>query len=141
MRSTTARIALLAALVAVAVLLFIVLSGDDNDGGGETTTTAAHTSTEAGGQPSALPPVITVRNGQPVGGVQQLRFSKGDQVRFEVRLDQPAEEVHVHGYEIEEPANAGPVRFNFPADIDGVFEVEVHTESGEFQIAELTVNP
>ena len=40
MRSTTARIGLLAALVAVAVVLFIVLSRDDNDVGGETTTTA-----------------------------------------------------------------------------------------------------
>jgi hypothetical protein len=149
MQSTTARIGLLAALVAVAVVLFIVLSGGDNDSGGETTITGAQTTTEAGGQtttepggqPSALPPVITVRNGQPVGGVQQLNFNKGDQVRFEVRLDQPAEEVHVHGYEIEEPAATSPVRFNFPADIDGAFEVEVHTESGDFQIAELTVNP
>jgi hypothetical protein len=150
MQSTTARIGLLGALVAVAVVLFIVLSGNDDDGGGDTTITAAQTTTEAGretttdaaGKPSALPPVITVRNGQPVGGVQPLSFSKGDQVRFEVRLDQPAEEVHVHGYEIEEPANTGgPVRFDFPADIDGVFEVEVHAESGDFQIAELTVNP
>jgi hypothetical protein len=140
MQSTTARIGLLAALVAVAVVLFIVLSGDD-DNGGETTTTTVETTSEAGGQPPAGPPVITVRDGKPVGGVQDLTFNKGDQVRFEVQLDQPAEEVHVHGYEIEEPAATSPVRFNFPADIDGVFEVEVHSDAGEFEIAELTVNP
>ncbi|MGH2983249.1 MAG: hypothetical protein ACRDK5_03180 [Solirubrobacterales bacterium] len=140
MQSTTARIGLLAALVAVAVVLFIVLSGDD-DNDGETTTTTAQTTTEAGGQPAG-PPVITVRGGKPVGGVQDLSFNKGDRVQFEVRLDQPAEEVHVHGYEIEEPAATSPVRFNFAADIDGVFEVEVHEEGGgDVQIAELTVNP
>jgi hypothetical protein len=139
MRSTTARIGLLTALVAVAVVLFIVLSGDD-DNGGETTTTTAETATETGGQPA--PPVITIRDGKPVGGVQDLTFNKDDQVRFEVQLDQPAEAVHVHGYDIEEPAATSPVRFNFPADIDGVFEVELHTEDGgEFEIAELTVNP
>lgn len=141
MQSTTARIGLLAALVAVAVILFIVLS-EDGDNGGETTTTTAQTTTEAGGQPAGGLPVITVRDGKPVGGVQDLTFSKGDQAQFEVRLDQPAEEVHVHGYDIEEPAATSPVRFDFPADIDGVFEVELHTEDGgEFEIAELTVNP
>lgn len=140
MQSTTARIGLLAALVAVAVVLFIVLSGDD-DNDSETTTTTAQTTTEANGQPAG-PPVITVRDGKPVGGVQDLSFKKGDQVQFEVRLDQPAEEVHVHGYDIEEPAAASPVRVSFPADIDGVFEIELHTEGGgEFEIAELTVNP
>src|SRR6266508_6760884 len=136
MQSTTARIGLLAALVAVAVVLFIVLNGDD-DNDSETTSTTAQTTTEANGQPAG-PPVITVRDGKPVGGVHDLSFNKGDQVQFEVRLDQPAEEVHVHGYDIEEPAATSPVRVSFPADIDGVFEVELHTEGGgEFEIAEL----
>lgn len=140
MQSTTARIGLLAAAVAVAAVLFIVLSGDD-DNGGETTTTTAETTTETDGQPAG-PPVITVRNGKPVGGVQDLTFNRGDQVRFEVQLDQPAEEVHVHGYEIEEPAGTSPVTLSFPASIDGVFEVELHGEDGgEVEIAELTVNP
>jgi hypothetical protein len=140
MQSTTARIGLLAALAAVAVVLFIVLSEDD-DNGGETTTTTAQTTTEPSSQPTARPPVITVRDGKPVGGVQDLIFNKGEEIRFVVQLDQPAEEIHVHGYEIEEPAATSPVRVSFPADIDGVFEVEVHGESGEFEIAELTVNP
>lgn len=140
MQSTTARIGLLAAVVAAAVVLFIVLSGDD-DNGGETTTTAAQTTTGTGAPPSDRPDVITVRDGKPVGGVQDLTFTKGDQVKLEVRLDQPEEAVHVHGYEIEKPAATSPVRLNFPADIDGIFEVEVHSHAGDFQIAELTVNP
>jgi hypothetical protein len=140
MQSTTARIGLLAAVVAVAVVLFIVLSGDD-DSGSETTTTTAESTTATSTQPAG-PPVITVRNGNPVGGVQDLTVNKGDRVQFVVELDQPAEEVHVHGYEIEEPAETSPVRVSFPADIDGVFEVEVHShEFGDVEIANLTVNP
>jgi hypothetical protein len=143
MQSTTARIGVLAAVVAVAVVLFIVLSGGDDDDGKTTTATATSTveTTTNAGQPAG-PPVITVRDAKPVGGVQDLTFNRGDQVRFAVQLDQPAEEVHVHGYEIEEPAGTSPVRVSFPADIDGVFEVEVHSdEFGEFEIAKLTVNP
>jgi hypothetical protein len=143
-QSTTARIGVLAAVVAVAVVLFIVLSGGDDDDG--ETTTAAVTTTTAGtttdAEQPAGPPVITVRDGKPIGGVQDLTFNRGDQVRFVVQLDQPAEEVHVHGYEIEEPAGTSPVRVSFPADIDGVFDVEVHShEFGDIEIAKLTVNP
>jgi hypothetical protein len=141
MQSTTARIGVLLAVVAAAVVLFIVLSGDDDNGGETTTTTTtAETTTEAS-QPAG-PPVITVRNGRPVGGVQDLTFNRGDRIQFVVQLDQPAEEVHVHGYEITEPAATSPVRISFPADIDGVFEVEVHShELGDIEIAKLTVNP
>jgi hypothetical protein len=140
MQSTTARIGVLVAVVAAAVVLFIVLSGDDDNGGETTTTTTTAGTTTEASQPAG-PPVITVRNGKPVGGVPDLSFNKGDRIQFVVQLDQPAEEVHVHGYEITEPAATSPVRISFPADIDGVFEVEVHAEGGEFQIAELTVNP
>ncbi len=102
MQSTTARIGVLAAVVAAAAVLFIVLSGDDDDGAETATTTATAsggTTTEVT-QPAG-PPVITVRDGKPVGGVQDLTFEKGDRVRFDVRLDQPAEEVHVHGYDLD----------------------------------------
>jgi hypothetical protein len=140
MQTTTARIGVLVAVVAAAVVLFIVLSGDDDDNGGEPAAATAETTTEVV-QPAG-PPVITVRDGKPVGGVQDLSFSKGDRIEFEVRLDQPAEEVHVHGYDIEEPAETSPVRLSFPADIDGVFDVEVHShELGDIEIAKLTVNP
>jgi hypothetical protein len=139
MQSTTARIGLLAVVVA-AVILFIVLSGDDDNDSETATATSNQVTTDDSGQ-TAGPPVITVSGGKPVGGVQELSFNKGDRVEFEVQLDQPAEEVHVHGYEIEEPASTNPVRVSFPADIDGVFEVEVHGKAGEFQIAELRVNP
>ena len=71
MQSTTARIGVLVAVVAAAVVLFIVLSGDDENGGETTTTTAETTATTTASQPAG-PPVITIRDGKPVGGVQEL---------------------------------------------------------------------
>jgi hypothetical protein len=143
MQSRAARLGVLAAVVIAAVVLFIVLQSDDGDGGdngGGTTGNATATGTVT----NAAPPVdvLTVKDGQPVGGVKTLTYDKGDQVRLQVRLDAPAEEVHVHGYEIEEPAERTPVRLSFPAKLDGIFEIELHGLDGsEEQIAELRVNP
>jgi len=51
-----------------------------------------------------------------------------------------ADEIHVHGYDKKEDVPAGgSVRFSFPADIEGVFEVEL--EDRAEQIGELRVNP
>jgi hypothetical protein len=59
-----------------------------------------------------------------------------------VNLAVPEDEVHVHGYEIEKPAEHSPVTFSFPASLDGVFEVEVHrSDKTEGPIATLHVNP
>lgn len=84
-------------------------------------------------------PTVTIRNGEPVGGVAELEYSAGDDVRFEVSSD-VADEVHVHGYNLLQAVPAGgTVSFDFPAEIEGIFEVEL--ESRGTQIAELTVNP
>ena len=144
MQSRTARaLVAVAALVAV-VVLFVVLAGGDDDGSGDGTTTTqtatktqATTTTKTTTVPAAEE--IVVRDGKPVGGVQDLDFNSGDQIRFVVRSD-VADEVHVHGYDKSEdvPAN-GSVRFTFPASIEGVFEVEL--EGRGVQIAELRVSP
>ena len=139
MQSTAARLGVVVAVIAAAVVLFIVLdSGSDDDSGDGhpgTVSTSAGTTT-------AGPTVIDVRDGEPLGGVQQVTYDKGDQVDLEVRLNRPEEEVHVHGYEIEEPAQHSPVRLSFPAKLDGIFEIEVHhTDGTEAEIAELRVNP
>jgi hypothetical protein len=74
--------------------------------------------------------------------VKTLTYNKGAQVELEVRLNRPEEEVHVHGYEIEKPAEHSPVRLSFPAKLDGVFEIELHKlDHTEAPIAELHVNP
>jgi FtsP/CotA-like multicopper oxidase with cupredoxin domain len=127
MQSTAARIGLLAAVVVAAVVVFVVLKNDNSD---------TSSDTAKGVQ------VLTVNDGNPVGGVKTLTYNKGDRVQLEVRLNSPEEEVHVHGYEIEKPAEHSPVTFSFPARLDGVFEVELHELDGtETPIAELHVNP
>jgi hypothetical protein len=134
------------AAIAAAVALFIVLSGRDDDS--STTTTTAATTTQAsggggGGEPSKPEkpevPTIVVKGGEPVGGVQELTFSAGDDIRFNVKSDTAAE-VHFHGYDVMEDVEAGgEVSFDVPADIEGVFEVEL--EETATQIAEITVEP
>ena len=147
MQSNGTRIAALLVTLAAVVVLFFVFKGGDDDTDSTSASTEATTTTT---QPDETVkqttkpeepavPVIKVVDGQPDGGVAELEFNKGDDVRFDVESD-TADEVHVHGYDIEEelPAN-GTAKFDFPADLEGVFEVELH--GSETQIAELTVNP
>lgn len=84
-------------------------------------------------------PAIVIRDGEPVGGVKKLEYSAGDQIRFEVTSD-VADEVHVHGYDLMQDVPAGgTVSFDFPAEIEGIFEAEL--EVRKEQIAEIRVNP
>ena len=78
-----------------------------------------------------------VKNGQPVGGVQELTFAEGEQIEFIVESD-VAEEVHLHGYDVAMEVDAGgTVKFNVPATIPGVFEARAGALGGP--IAEITV--
>jgi len=82
---------------------------------------------------------IVVRGGKPAGGVAELVYDAGEQVRFRVRSD-VADEIHVHGYDLsEDVAAGGTASFSFPADIEGIFEVELE-QRGE-QLAQLRVEP
>jgi hypothetical protein len=151
MQSPRARALLGIAALVVVVVLFIVLSGGDDDGSTpSTTTTNAATSTttattdgnkpDKGDKPEEEEiPTIVVENGVPVGGVQELTFTEGDDIRFKVESD-VADEVHFHGYDIGEEVEAGgSVTFDVPATITGKFEVEL--EERVTQLAEITVNP
>ncbi|MGH2951443.1 MAG: hypothetical protein ACRDKX_05290 [Solirubrobacterales bacterium] len=143
----------------IAVALFFVLR---DDGGGdsdsdtpaqvttETTTPGETGEDEPGGgggqhaEPKPQPDPeqaaeIVVRGGQPVGGVAELEFTKGERIRFVVRSD-VADHVHLHGYDVfMDIAAGGRVEFDVPATIDGVFEVEL--EDRVVPLAEITVNP
>lgn len=128
MQSRPARLGLLAAVIVAAVVVFIVLKNNDSDESSDTAKGVQTLSVDA--------------SGDPVGGVKTLTYNKGDQVELHVNLAKPEEEVHVHGYEIEKPAEHSPVTFSFPAKLDGVFEIEVHRLDGtEGPIGELRVNP
>jgi hypothetical protein len=150
MQSNAGKLLLVAAAVAAAVVLFLVLGDDDSEEPsqapvrtiGEAETGKGKERDKGGEQApeeAAQVPTIVVEGGQPVGGVQELEFTAGDQVRFEVDSD-VAEEVHVHGYDVSQDVTPGkPIEFDFPADLEGVFEVEL--EESVVPIAELTVNP
>jgi hypothetical protein len=143
------RIGLIVAALVVAVVAFIVLSGGDDDE--DSTTTQAETvetQPATTGEPTATVPApkpqpefetIRVVGGEPAGGVKRITVSKDDTVRLEVRSDTAAE-VHVHGYDVFKDVEAGgSVRFRFPADIEGVYEIEL--EGTHTQIGQLTVEP
>lgn len=137
-------IALLLTLVAVGGL--VACGSDDDETTGPTTTTSestaggnASTESKQPGNDGPAIETIVVRDGEPVGGIAELEYDAGEQVRFRVRSD-IADEVHVHGYDVEEEIPAGgAATLSFPADIEGIFEVELH--GSEKQIAELRVNP
>jgi hypothetical protein len=128
MQSRAVRLGLLAAVVVAAVVVFVVLKDNNNDESSDTAKGVQVLNVDA--------------SGNPVGGAKTLTYNKGDQVELQVNLAKPEEEVHVHGYEIAKPAEHSPVTFSFPANLDGVFEIEVHRlDKTEGTIAELHVNP
>lgn len=150
MNPTFRRAAIIAASLGLLLSLFLALRSDGDEPGATTaqaitnapTTTAAATTTEAVTTEAEPPaPVLTVRveGGKPVGGVQRLTAKQGERVTLIVRSD-TADEVHVHGYDLESNVGPGaPAKLTFAARLVGRFEVELH-HSGE-QIAELTVEP
>jgi hypothetical protein len=146
MQSNAVRLGVLAAVIAIGAVLFIVLSGsddEDSNGNGDTATqtdTGAATATVEKNESEAS---IVFRNGRPVGGVEKLNADGGDTVFIVVDSDESAD-IHVHGYEVEAPVDTGEkAQVSFTADLEGVFEVELHLHSTgeEVQIAELKVSP
>ena len=140
----------LGALVAVAALFFVFRPEDD---GGDTTTAAVTgpptlepgptetetqpTTMETG--PASVPLDVTIRGGEPVGGLVRVTATKGDVVVLAVRSD-VLDHVHVHGYDLMADVAPGkPARLQFGASLTGRFEIELE-DRGE-QIAQLTVLP
>lgn len=125
MNSNTTRVVAGIAVVVVAIVLLVVLKKDDS----------SKTTSNTGGKVTT----IVIKHGKPVGGIADLTYNKGEQVRFKVDSD-VSDEVHMHGYDIMKDVKAGgSVSFDFPASIEGVFEAEL--EGRKEQILELTVNP
>jgi hypothetical protein len=138
--SRAARIAILAALAAAAVVLFVVLSDSDDDGDSGSGSEAETTTTSGSPQPPPFD-VVEMRGGGPVGGVQRFTYTNGDRIRIEVKLDEPQEDVHIHGYQQEQLNPRGTVLFDFPANLDGIYELEAHGPSGDVVLAEIVVQP
>ena len=133
MQSNTVRFGVGTLVLAAAIILFIVLKGGGDDSNGTSDTTAG-----GNGVKSAIPTIV-VKGGKPVGGIRELDYTKGDEVRFRVKSD-VSDEVHVHGYDLMKDVAPGhPVSFDFAASLEGVFEAEL--EGRKEQIIELRVNP
>jgi hypothetical protein len=122
------------AAVAAAVVLFLVLQGGGSNDSKDKGLTV-------NGKAVSGIPTIQLRDGEPVGGIEKLQVASGEPVRFRVSSNIEGE-VHVHGYDYEKPINAGgSVAFDFPAKLQGGFEIELHHGGGENTIAELNVVP
>ena len=114
-------------LVLVAVVLLIVLSSGGSD---------SSSTTDAG----KVPTIVVDKQGEPVGGIQELVYRKGDRIHFKVKVPFE-EEIHLHGYDVmkEVPKGGGTVTYDLPAEIEGEFEAEL--EGHKEQIIDLKVEP
>jgi FtsP/CotA-like multicopper oxidase with cupredoxin domain len=151
--SRNQRIGLVVAALVVAVVAFIVAQpGDDDDSTPASNATQTQTPADNGtetqtqAEEPAEPPVarISVKGGVIAGDVKSIEVAKGDTVRIVVSSD-VADEIHLHGYDIEKEAAPGkPARFKFKADVEGAFELESHVaeDAGkEPLLARLLVGP
>jgi hypothetical protein len=119
--SGSRRLLIAGAGIVVVVIAFVIARGGSSDSAPDTTGNK----------------VIVVKNAKPVGGVQKLVVKKNGQVTFTVKSD-TADEIHVHGYNFKKDVpKDGSVSFDFPAKIDGEFDIELEGR-GE-QIASLQV--
>ena len=120
------------------MVAFVIASGggDDDDNG------STRRSRRDGGRPTANErrrppttgrpsrpsriPVVTVKDAKPVGGIQKIKFTKGDTIRFKVVSD-TADEIHFHGYDVAQgrQGRAAASTLRVPATIEGRFVVEL----------------
>jgi Flp pilus assembly protein TadD len=69
---------------------------------------------------------VEVSGGQVSGDTGRVPVAAGEHVTLVITSD-AADEVHVHGYDLEAELSAGqPTEIAFDATIAGVFEVELH---------------
>ena len=153
------RLLLIAGGVIAAIVVFLVLRPSDDENAATTNTVAATTATQAETTTAAetetettstvdvtvAPPepeptiAVTVRDGQPVGGLARATVKQGDPVTIVVDAD-TSDEVHVHGYDLKANVAPGkPARIAFTATLAGGFEIEL--EEAGLHIAELAVQP
>ena len=142
----------LGALVALVALFLVFRPGDDEaDSAGTATQVTAPPTLEAPStepememaptvtEPEPVQLAVTIRGGEPVGGIVRATATKGETVVVVVRSD-VVDHVHVHGYDLMADVGPGkPGRVRFTASLTGRFEIEL--EDRGRQIAQLTVLP
>jgi hypothetical protein len=126
---------LAAAMALVALAMSGCASADETTAGsGSAATTSASPSPTAVvtvQKPPPQPPQeqtirVTISGGKVDPPPGRVQIDKGKAVRLIVSSDQ-ADEVHVHGYDLEAPVGPGaPATITFTAGQTGLFEVETH---------------
>jgi hypothetical protein len=154
--SRNQRIGLIVAALVVGIVAFAVASpGGENDGEQAAQTTPTQTQTETAPEeaateaepappPEPAPTRISIKGGQVVGGAKRIEAGSGETVRIVVSSDAP-DELHLHGYDITMNAAPGqPARFQFKANLEGVFELESHVAEDAGRdplVAQVVVQP
>jgi len=83
---------------------------------------------------------VAAKAGKPVGGVQVYKLKRDDDVTLTVVADR-ADQLHVHGYEIErELAADQPQTVKFIAKRTGRFSVELHKSGATLAVLEIYPN-
>lgn len=114
------------AALTVAALLVGVLAGCGGSSGGDD-----------GGTGKTDTITISVANGKVDPPTHRQQVAQGDTVKLVVTSDE-ADEVHVHGVDLEEELTPGkPTTITFVAKDPGIYEVETH-ESG-LQLVQIEV--
>ena len=116
----------------VGLLLLVVplagCAGKAPDSSAATGTSASTASSGSSTSPDASRQRIevTFAHGKASGDTGRVKVATGTAVTLVVTSD-VADELHVHGYDIEKELTAGaPATLHFDATIAGVFEVELH---------------
>jgi hypothetical protein len=126
---TPRRAQLRAALVGLPLVLALLLAGcAGKPADSASATPASGSSSSASARKSGAEQRIevTFAHGRATGDTGRVRVAKGTSVALVVTSD-VADEVHLHGYDIEKELSPGtPVTLQFDATIAGVFEVELH---------------
>ncbi|MDQ2676674.1 MAG: hypothetical protein M3Y34_07670 [Actinomycetota bacterium] len=153
-RKVPALIALTGIVVAIVVFLFV--ANDDTADQESETTQQAETNPPMDDEPekdqekdpdrqpqdTAEPevPRIEIRNGEPVGGVQEIEVTEGDELRIDITTDAP-DELHLHSYDVYLDIVPGKTNQLVveKADIGGVVELESHSTGA--LLAEISVVP
>ncbi len=97
-------------------------AADDGSSAPSSSSAAASAPASAAGQRIE----VQVTGGQASGDTGRVPVAAGEHVTLVITSD-VADEVHVHGYDLEAELSPGqPAELTFDATIPGVFEVELH---------------
>ena len=134
----------IAAIIAVVAVIVLSGGGDETDKAADATATPTPSATASGTAEATATPTPTPKpKPKPpllrAGKEQALNYKEGETVRFRV-VNDAAEEVHIHGYDIKKELEPGKVEtVSFKATITGIFEIEL--EGSGTLLAQLKVVP